>query len=118
VPLPVQTDVVGALNCYSRVPSAFSPKEIEIAEELAGYVAVAVGNALAYTDAASLAEHMRTAMATRSMIDQAIGVVMAQNRCDADAAFAILTRASQNRNVKLRDVARGIVTTISRPAAR
>ena len=37
------------------------------------------------------------------------------DRCDADAAFTILTRASQNRNIKLRDVARGIVDVVSRP---
>jgi GAF domain-containing protein len=118
VPLPIQTDVIGALNCYSRVPSAFDAEAIEAAEELAGHVAVAIANAVAYTDATTLAEQMRTAMATRSVIDQAIGVVMAQNRCDADAAFAILTRASQNRNVKLRDIARSIVTNIIRPTGR
>jgi GAF domain-containing protein len=114
VPLPIQTDVIGALNCYSRTPSAFPREAIEIAEELAGHVAVAVGNAVAYTEAATLVEQMRKAMATRSVIDQAMGVVMAQNRCDADAAFAILTRASQNRNIKLRDVARNTVDTVSR----
>ena len=53
VPLPIQTDVIGALNCYSRTPSAFSAEAIEIAEELAGHVAVAVGNAVAYADATS-----------------------------------------------------------------
>jgi GAF domain-containing protein len=115
VPLPIQTDLIGALNCYSRVPAAYPKEAIEIAEELAAHVAVAVGNAVAYTDASTLVEQMRTALASRSVIDQAMGVVMAQNRCDADAAFAILTRASQNRNIKLRDVARSIVTNISRP---
>src|SRR5689334_2741370 len=28
VPLPIQTDVIGALNCYSRTPSAFSAESI------------------------------------------------------------------------------------------
>jgi len=118
VPLPIQTDVIGALNCYSQIPSAFPAEEIEVAEELAGHLAVAVGNAVAYTNAATLVEQMRTAMASRSVIDQAIGAVMAQNRCDAKAAFSILTRASQNRNVKLREIARSIVTNISQPTAR
>ena len=114
VPLPIQTDVIGALNIYSRTPSAFSTEAVEIAEELAGHVAVAVGNAIAFTEATTLVEQMRKAMASRSVIDQAMGVVMAQNRCDADAAFAILTRASQNRNAKLRDIARNAVDTVSR----
>jgi GAF domain-containing protein len=115
VPLPIQTDVIGALNIYSREPSAFSPEAVEIAEELAGHVAVAVGNAIAVTEATTLVEQMRKAMDSRSVIDQAMGVIMAQNRCDADAAFAILTRASQNRNIKLREIARSAVMSVSRP---
>jgi GAF domain-containing protein len=115
VPLPIQTDVIGALNCYARTPSAFPPKAVEIAQELAGHVAVAVGNAIAYSEATTLVEQMRRAMASRSVIDQAMGVVMAQNRCDAEAAFAILIKASQNRNVKLRDIARSTVAAVSRP---
>ena len=115
VPLPVQTELVGALNCYSREPAAFSGEQVELAGELASHLAVAVGNAVAYADATGLAEQMRTAMASRSVIDQALGVIMAQNRCDAQAAFAILSRASQNRNVKLRDVAAALVAGITRP---
>jgi hypothetical protein len=76
--LPIQTDVIGALNCYFRIPSAFHVEGIKATEALAGYVGVAVGNAIAYTDAATLVEQMRTAMASRSVIDQAVGVVMAQ----------------------------------------
>jgi GAF domain-containing protein len=118
VPLPIQTDVIGALNCYSRTSAAFSAEAIEVAEELADHVAVAVGNAVAYTDAATLLGQMRSALTSRSVIDQAMGILMAQNRCNADAAFAILTRASQNRNVKLREVARNIVAVVSQPTGR
>lgn len=118
VPLPVQTDVIGALNCYSREVSAFDTRAMGIAEELAAHVAVAVGNAVAYTDAATLVDQMKAALHSRSVIDQAMGIVMAQNRCDAEAAFTILTRASQNRNIKLRDVARSLVENVSRPGGR
>jgi ANTAR domain/GAF domain len=118
VPLPIQTDVIGALNCYSQIPSAFPAEAIEVAEELAGHLAVAVGNAVAYTNASTLVEQMRTAMVGRSVIDHAMGIVMAQNRCDAKAAFAVHTRASQNRNVKLREIARSIVTDVSQRTAR
>jgi GAF domain-containing protein len=116
VPLPMQTDLIGAVNCYSRAPSAFPSEAVEIAQELAGHVAVAVANAVAYTDAATLARQMRTALESRAVIDQAMGVIMARNRCAADAAFTILTRASQTRNIKLRDVARSVVAEVSRPA--
>jgi AmiR/NasT family two-component response regulator len=47
------------------------------------------------------------------VIDQALGVVMGQNRCTADEAFDILRTISQNCNVKLRDVAAEIITEVS-----
>ncbi|GAA3725295.1 GAF domain-containing protein [Spinactinospora alkalitolerans] len=57
--------------------------------------------------------NLRAALDSRAGIDQAIGVIMAQQRCGADEAFAFLSRASQNRNVKLRDLAAGILTQIT-----
>jgi AmiR/NasT family two-component response regulator len=44
---------------------------------------------------------------------------MARERCTQARAFAILRTASQNSNVKLRDIASAIVTSISgeRPSA-
>ncbi|MFH8991328.1 ANTAR domain-containing protein [Streptomyces sp. NPDC017940] len=38
---------------------------------------------------------------------------MGQQRCTAERAFQILSRASQNRNIKLRDVAAGIITQVT-----
>jgi AmiR/NasT family two-component response regulator len=45
------------------------------------------------------------------MIGQAIGLVMAQERCTADQAFALLRKSSQRRNVKLRDIAAALVAS-------
>lgn len=47
------------------------------------------------------------------MIDQALGVLMAQQRCGQARAFALLRNASQRRNIKLRELAREIVTSVS-----
>jgi AmiR/NasT family two-component response regulator len=38
--------------------------------------------------------------------------VMAESRCDAEQAFATLSRASNNRNMKLRELAAEIVTRV------
>jgi len=113
LPLPVQTDLIGALNCYSRVPHSLG-EAVEPARELAAYMAVAVGNAVTHSETAQFAENMVTAMASRAVIEQAKGVIMGQNRCDADTAFEILRRASMGRNVKLRDVATDIVSGVVR----
>jgi AmiR/NasT family two-component response regulator len=39
---------------------------------------------------------------------------MAQQRCSARTAFDLLRKASQARNIKLRDVATGIIASVER----
>ncbi|WP_158375390.1 ANTAR domain-containing protein [Cellulosimicrobium cellulans] len=56
---------------------------------------------------------LELAMRSRWAIDQALGVIMAQNRCDAPEAFAILRRASQSRNQKMSTLARRIVAQVA-----
>jgi AmiR/NasT family two-component response regulator len=53
------------------------------------------------------------ALVSSSVIDQAIGILMGQQRCAASAAFDLLRQASQHRNRKLRDIAAEIVTSVS-----
>jgi AmiR/NasT family two-component response regulator len=59
----------------------------------------------------TLTRHLETALASRAVIDQAIGIIMGQNRCTA-AALEILRRASHHRNIKLRAITYEIITRI------
>jgi AmiR/NasT family two-component response regulator len=68
--------------------------------------------AVRLADETDLAEHRAQAMQNRTVIDVAIGVIMAQSRCSADEAFDVLRRASNNRNVKLHAVAAELVQRI------
>lgn len=54
---------------------------------------------------ARIAEH-------RAVIDQAKGMLMLVNGCDADEAFGILRRCSANANIKLHDVAHRLVDAV------
>jgi hypothetical protein len=60
--------------------------------------------------------HLRRALQTRPMIEQAKGILMAQRRCDDAAAFAALRKMSQDNNVPLADVAAAIVYQTVRPS--
>lgn len=113
IPLPLQTELVGALNCYSRTPDAITDETVDVGTELAAHIAVALGNVLTHSQTARYADDMKAAMASRAVIEQAKGVIMAQNRCDPETAFEILRRASMGRNVKLRDVANDLVSKVS-----
>ena len=115
VPLPIQIDLTGALNTYSRSPGV-TEETVEAAQEVASHIAVAIGNAISYTDSARLAADMQAAMASRSVIEQAKGAIMAQNRCTPEKAFEILRVASMGRNLKLRELAEDLVARLQQPA--
>ncbi|WP_448626161.1 GAF and ANTAR domain-containing protein [Geodermatophilus sp. URMC 64] len=112
VPLPYQGISIGALNNYSTEPGAFdSPESLGAALDVAEFVAVAVVNATAHAELGEQARHMRLAMESRAVIEQAKGVLMAQRHVGAEQAFEILREASQRYNRKLRDIATGIVAS-------
>jgi GAF domain-containing protein len=116
-PLISGQSTVGAMNLYAfqpLVPGApMQARAANIAEHAAGAVAVA----LRIAEHSKAIDNLRTALTSRSTIDQAIGILMAQQRCDARSAFALLRQASQGRNVKLREVAAGIVHAVERGSA-
>ena len=110
VPLPYQGTSIGALNNYSTQTSAFASVEsLRAASDVAEAVAVAVANADAHAQLFDQARNMRIAMESRAVIEQAKGVLMAQQGIDAEQAFEVLRSASQRYNRKLRDIASGIV---------
>lgn len=114
MPLAGGEHAVGALNLYSRRAHAFGLAEQTEAKRFADEVSRALHLAVRLARHVEITEQLRGALVSRSVIDQAIGIIMAQNRCDAETAFAILRTASQNRNVKLREVAAEIITAVSR----
>jgi transcriptional regulator with GAF, ATPase, and Fis domain len=103
---------LGALNLSSHDADGFS----QLDEDLISLFTVPASAAIVvvgrYAEARELAAQLEHALRSRAVIDQAIGIVMAESRCDADQAFATLSRASNNRNMKLRDLATEIVMRV------
>jgi GAF domain-containing protein len=113
LPLTVNGDVRGALNLYSTTVTAFGQEERQAAEIFGIQASMVLTVAVRQAQQAKLTDQLREALATRAVIDQALGVVMAHEGCDRDSAFAILRQASQNQNRKLRAVAADIVEAVS-----
>jgi len=115
VGLPMPTRVLGGLNLYRRGGTQAFDGEVEaLAAAFGGYAAVALANAALLASRERHASHLQTAMISRSVIDQAKGIVMTLAACDADEAFRLLARRSQQQNRKLRDIAAEIVTAAER----
>ena len=121
VPLIADGEPVGALTMYARRLGAFGPAETGRAQRFAKHASGALTLALRMASCHDVNDQLRSSIVSRTVIDQALGVIMATERVPQDKAFALLRTVSQNTNVKLRDLAADIVTSVSgerpRPAA-
>jgi transcriptional regulator with GAF, ATPase, and Fis domain len=108
---------IGALNFYAFEPwvpdVALQARAAQLADQTAG--ALAVGLRVAAERAGTA---LRDALHARSVIDQAIGILVAQQQCSVEDAFALLRTTSQTRKVKLRDVAAEILASAQRRSGR
>jgi GAF domain-containing protein len=113
--LPLSTDgePVGALNLYAREASAFGTAEARRAENFAESASGVLSLAMRLASDAALIDQLRSSLTSRTVIDQALGIIMAREHCNQTRAFAILRSASQNSNVKLRDIASAVVTSVT-----
>ncbi|NAZ81241.1 ANTAR domain-containing protein [Kineococcus sp. R8] len=115
VGLPMPARVLGGLNVYRLHGTAPLDGAAEAtATAFGAYAAVALANAALLDSRQRLALHLQAAMQSRSTIDQAKGIIMSLAACDADEAFRLLAKRSQQSNRKLRDLAAEIVAAAER----
>ena len=113
VPLRLEGDSTAALNIYSSRPHGISGEDIARAELFAEQSAKTLRLELRLAKLQDARDNLEAAMKNRTAIDVAVGVIMAQNRCSQDAAVTILRKASNSRDMKLHDLAAGIVESVS-----
>ena len=106
----VEGNNLGALNLYGATAGAFTEESETVGLIFATHDAVALAGAQQ--------EHqLSTALASRDIIGQAKGIVMERFHIDADHAFALITRLSQEQNIKLHTIATQLITDATKPTA-
>lgn len=103
---------MGALNIYLDAPTDFNEREHLIVAALAAETEILLRSALDLLGAEAVQQHLRIAIASREVIGEAKGILMAEQHCSADKAFDLLRRASQRQNRKLKDVAEDLVARV------
>ena len=116
LPLMVSDRVVGAISVYAYDKDIFDDQAVEFGELFAKPAAVAVHNAQILAQAIALTEQLRTALATRPVIDQAIGLIRGRTGRSTEESFAQLRVISQADHRKVADVAQQIVDEAVRRA--
>ena len=116
LPLLLPGQVVGAINVYAHGKDVFDEHAAELGELFAKPAAVAVHNAQILAQALTLTVQLQTALSTRPVIDQAIGLLRGRSGGTADEAFARLRAISQSEHRKVADVAQHMVDEAVRRA--
>jgi transcriptional regulator with GAF, ATPase, and Fis domain len=93
---------LGALQLFSRRAQAFDDLAVDEAYGIAAQAAVALS-------AVQNHEALQYGLVRRTMIGQATGIVMERYRLDANQAFEVLRRVSQERNRKVLDLALDLI---------
>lgn len=116
LPLLLPDMVVGAVNVYAHGKDAFDEHAQQLGELFATPAAVAIHNAQVLAKAQRLTEQLQAALGSRTVIDQAIGIIISRSGSSAEEAFDTLRRISQGHQTKLSAVARQVVDEAARRA--
>jgi GAF domain-containing protein len=115
LPLQVHDRTLGALNLYSQSHRGFTAEDERTATLFAAQAAVALGNAHAFDRVRAVAGQLEQGLKSSRVIGLAMGILVEREHCTQDEAFDMLRTISQNRNIKLRDVAQQLLDSTSRP---
>jgi GAF domain-containing protein len=112
IPIRLDSGASAGLDFYSTEAHVFDEKGIAVAERIARDASRSLRLAVRVARLSEEAANRRTAMESRTAINMAVGAIMAQNRCGQDEAIAILRRASNARNVKLKELSEDILASL------
>jgi len=112
VPLVAGGESVGAIKVYSDRPGAYDSHFEHVLGLFARQAAILLTNTQTLSDAQQLTANLTEALRNRDVIGQAKGILLAQGAADGEAAFGMLVTASQRTNIKVRDVARQLVSSV------
>jgi GAF domain-containing protein len=96
---------VGALNVFSDTPGALTDHSLDQAIMLTSFASVT----LAALDRGEEATTLRRGLESNREIGKAIGLLMAMHDIDDDQAFQMLSKVSQEMNIKLAQVATQVI---------
>jgi GAF domain-containing protein len=113
-PLRWHGDVIGAINVFLPRARALSDDEERVMQAFADVAAIAIIHA-GLPPVRDLARITRRALAARTVIEQAKGVIAAQTGLDMAASFDHLRALAHQRGQPLETFARELVDSTTRP---
>jgi GAF domain-containing protein len=109
LPLRLRQQILGALNLFGDKPGALSEPVARLGQALADMATITILHERALRESEHVAAQLQTALVSRIVIEQAKGVLAERGDLTMDDAFQVLRKHARDHNLRLHDVARGIV---------
>jgi GAF domain-containing protein len=109
LPMRLRGTVIGALNLFHVRPDEMEQVDVDAAQALADVATIAILEHRAELEAQALNDQLQHALNSRIVIEQAKGVVAERRGLSMEEAFNSLRNPARNRNLRLVDVARGVI---------
>ncbi len=105
VPLAVRGRVIGAINCYTSSPHAFTETEINILTSVANQAAVAIEN----TELMVKSKVIQEELETRKRIERAKGILMSEEGVSEEEAYLKIRKYSMDSRKTMREIAEAVI---------
>jgi GAF domain-containing protein len=109
LPMRLRGSVIGALNLFRADAGEMGAADIEVAQAFADIATIAILQHRASLEAQVLNEQLTQALNSRVVIEQAKGMVAERLNLDMERSFNALRAHARSRNLRLVDVANGVI---------
>lgn len=109
VPLRLRDRVLGALGLFGGQTGSLNAADLTLAQGMADVASIALVQDRTATDQQAVNEHLQVALTSRVVLEQAKGVLSHTADVDMPTAFAMLRRYARDHNLRLSQLAHGVV---------
>jgi transcriptional regulator with GAF, ATPase, and Fis domain len=110
LPMRLRGETLGTLGLFGTTVGALNTDDLNLGQALADVASVSLVQDSPVADKRSLNEQLQGVLTSRVVIEQAKGVLAQQGGSDMTEAFALLRRYARDHNLRLTDVAQGVVS--------
>ena len=109
LPLRLRRDLIGVLGVFGASPGRLSPADITACQGMAHIATISLLSRRAAGESHDIIDQLQHALDSRIVIEQAKGVVAERAGIGPDEAFQKLRHYARSHNLRLHEVARGVV---------
>ena len=109
LPLRVRGRIIGALNLFHAEQGEIDEVDVAVAQAFADVASIAILQYRAAREAQVLNEQLNQALNSRVVIEQAKGMIAERKDLNMEEAFSVLRNHARVHNLRLVDVAHGII---------